>query len=302
MLDFKPADPLKFAADFFAAMAVKEDMELIRLEGSAQAAAQATKKKKQAPVSVGGGKEEEESRVGPATTRPLDTILYRTLLLECDRTSRQKVDAHARSKGSNARLHELLAEAFVELCGQQQQQLASLAVTSAPCNSCCNLFTSLAADMKIPARAVDQLVRELQIECKKGGGGVTFAQFCGAGRSLAMLPGFLAEAQRLCDKINGRSPERGGAVFGERVGHRAAGIDAVMDAESLFGALPISEQQADEEGGRGKSGRGGEKVGGSAEGGLKEALEQLLRSRGGDLQQVKQIGVYDLISATIKRR
>ena len=38
---------------------------------------------------------------------------------------------------------------------------------------------------------------------------VTFAQFCGAGRSLAMLPSFLEEAERLCAKLNGRpSPAR----------------------------------------------------------------------------------------------
>jgi len=64
------------------------------------------------------------------------------------------------------------------------------------------LLRSLGEEMKLPRRALDHLMEELAVEAK--GEKITFGQFCGVGRSLAMLPRFLEEAERLCSKLNGR--------------------------------------------------------------------------------------------------
>lgn len=183
---------------------------------------------------------------------------------------------------SHSRLHSLLADSFVTMSGSN----SIVRVESVE-----ELLRNLAEMIEVPRRACEQLCMEVRREVKDGK--VSFAQFCGAGRSLAMLPRFLEEAERLCAKLNGRpSPERrrannnrgdmspGKTMFQMRNGGTGADLDSAnVDAESLLQSLP-------------------EEAWGDGEGkdvGLKEGLMYLLGQR----HDLNQLGVFDLISATI---
>ena len=151
------------------------------------------------------------------------------------------------------------------------------------------LLTNLASSSSVPPRATDQLLQEVRREAPDGR--VTFAQLCGASRSLAVLPSFLAEASRLCAKLNGDpdpSLSQGSSSLGspsktlyqlqrDNSPPLQRSVDSSVDAESILASLPNRDRSE------------GNDVG------LREGLLYLLNER----HDLSRVDVHDLVSATI---
>ncbi|GMH96592.1 hypothetical protein TrST_g9362 [Triparma strigata] len=277
LLHYRPADPIVFVRDYLSCLAQEED-ERFQSELLLTSGLNPPSKKK-------SSKQQTELVVEPEVPAPKQSGVTQ-LQLMCLKMEMERFTTSQNSKRTE-RLHELLADSFVSMSerGKEGTGLVNLVDVE----DVEELLVNLSESMSVPRRASDQLIQEVRRETKDGK--VTFAQFCGAGRSLAMLPSFLEEAERLCAKLNGRpSPARHNNSWGEvspgktqmKMRHGGTGSElesGIVDAESLLGALP-------------------EEAWGSGEGkdvGLKEGLMYLLGQR----HDLNQLGVFDLISATI---
>jgi hypothetical protein len=328
MLEYRPSQPLHFAADFFKALADAEDERIDAQLSIAAIANQSGRKKKDtaSASSLASSASSIAKEVAAATSagvRSLSTLQYMTLRLEMQRFSLS-------SDHTDPRLRELLADAFDALSSpasgfpppppsssatSSSQPLAPPGTPqskSASLDDCVHLLRRLAGDLDVPLRACEQLVSELSSECPYSR--VSFLQFLGAGRSLAMLPKFLAEAARLCARLNGRpSPSRpvgnGGAYYNTAGGAQASkrggvsGGEGEVDVEEVIGALP-KHRGAVEWNDRDFGGEE-EDAGGSSDldvaPGLRESLILMLglMRGGGEGSSNQQINVYDLINAAV---
>ncbi len=294
LVEYRPDDPLLFVAEYFNALAEEED-EVFRIKQEQVAANSRNRKKDKQQAQQ---QQPQQNQQAKPNTQPKQTLkapqrvtrgllptkTYMLLKLEMQRVSRQKPTTRP-----NARLQEILASAFAHF--------SESGIGTCDVEVCEALLKALAADMGVPDRASSQLVSALRAECKSTAGCCSFAQFVGAGRSLAMLPGFLKEAERLCAKLNGRyeTPTRNTIAAFEAPTSSPSGsyhgMDAVVDAESLCGALPTESGSSTPVR---TSNR--EVAASTTTSGLREALENLL---GADRRKIKQIGVFDIISATL---
>ena len=314
MLEYRPSQPLHFAADFFKALADAEDERLDALMSSsaASSAGAPSRKKKDASTTSGvaAAAQAKESVLQQPAPRSLSTLQYMHLRLEMQRSS------SASDRHNDPRLRELLADSFdsLAIAPAAQQPGLSAPHKSASLDDLVDLIKRLASDLDVPPRAAEQLIRELSSLCPSGR--CTFQQFLGLGRSLAMLPRFLSEASRLCARLNGApSPNRpagggayyhansvagGGGTPARRGGQGGEGGGEV-DVEEVIGVLPkhrnaLAELHDRDAGGRGGSGGGG----GDLALGLRESLILMLGNRrGGGGGSKQQIDVYDLISCAV---
>ena len=223
LLHYRPADPLLFVRDYLRALAREED-EHFHPSSSMAAPGTASPRVGSGTRRKGGKDQAGNSSKGQgggaansslpqggfglskkigllsasASSRAgITSVQFMKLKMELERYSYTD-----RGRKHGNRLHELLAEVFLCLsknggeagrggCGG----LSNLSiVNAASVDDVALLLRNLAEELRVPRRAIDQLVGELESVVNKGR--VTFAQFCGAARSLAMLPGFLEEAER----------------------------------------------------------------------------------------------------------
>ncbi|GMI08438.1 hypothetical protein TrRE_jg6030 [Triparma retinervis] len=328
LLHHRPADPLFFIHEYLKALARAEDEQFQKLQmtSSAMNTPRVSKKKKdreQAPPMVVAKRE-----AGRENVSDVDIMELR---LELERLNDDELSGIG--GGNTDRLHELLSGAFLSMARADGESKAGaggtqgggehngeyngsnlmspIHVNTIPLTKGSALLRSLGEEINLPRRALDNLLRELEREGRgEGAKGerITFGQFCGAGRSLAMLPRFLEEAEKLCSKLNGRpSPmkhqlkfEDVGAENSGRLSPQSTIMDALVDTETLLGALPIGTGDRTAEGGAAVGmawSEGTNKNVQEVPSGQVSLRDSLLAVLGE--KETTKIGVFDLVSATL---